>query len=222
VAPRLFRAIRAALDREPLAPYSVHLAESLEEVRFLDSADGPCRTLLEELGVWVPSWVAPGVSPVRYLDESGFLGPRALAVHGVQMSGDDLRRLAARGTTLVTCPRSNQHTGAGMPPVQDFYDSGVTVAVGTDSLASVADLNVFAELATLRALAPSVPAAKLLDSATRAGARALGFEADYGTLDPGRRARFLAVAIPPGVDDVEEYLLSGIQPEQVRWVGVEN
>jgi cytosine/adenosine deaminase-related metal-dependent hydrolase len=219
VAPLLFSAIRAALDRQPLAPYSVHLAESLDEVRFIRTADGPWRTLLEEIGVWVPSWVAPGVSPVQYLDDSGFLGPRALAVHGVQMSSDDLRRLAARGTTLVTCPRSNEHTGAGVPPVQEFYDSGVAVAVGTDSLASVADLNVFAELATMRALAPLVPASKLLDSATRIGARALGFEKDYGTLDPGKRAPFVAVAIPPGVDDVEEYLLSGIHPEQVRWVG---
>jgi cytosine/adenosine deaminase-related metal-dependent hydrolase len=219
VAPHLFRAIRAALDREPPAPYSVHLAESAEEVRFIHSADGPWRTLLEELGVWVPSWAAPGVSPVRYLDESGFLGPRALAVHGVQMSRDDLRRLAALGTTLVTCPRSNRHTGAGVPPLRDFYESGVAVAVGTDSLASVPDLSVFAELATMRALAPSVPAAKFLDSATRVGARALGFEAEYGTLDPGKRARFLAVAVPAGVDDVEEYLLSGIHPEQVRWIG---
>ena len=49
----------------------------------------------------------------------------------------------------------------------------------------------------MRALAPSVPAAALLDSATRQGARALGFDADYGTIEPGKRARLLAVAIPP-------------------------
>ena len=148
----------------------------------------------------------------EYLDESGFLDARVLAVHGVQMSAADLARLAARGATLVTCPRSNGHTGAGAPPIEDFYASGVRVAVGTDSLASAPDLNVFAELAAMRALAPSVPAAALLDSATRQGARALGFDADYGTIEPGKRARLLAVDIPAGVDDVEEYLVSGIQP----------
>src|SRR5206468_2160315 len=87
------------------------------------------------------------------------LGPtdRVLAVHGVQMTSGDLARLAARGSTLVTCPRSNAHTGAGAPPIEAFYRSGVRVAIGTDSLASTPDLNVFAELAAVRALAPSVP-----------------------------------------------------------------
>jgi cytosine/adenosine deaminase-related metal-dependent hydrolase len=222
VAPSLFRAIRRAADRDPLAPYSVHLAESAEEVRFVERADGPWRAVLEELGTWSPSWSAPGVSPVHYLDDAGFLGPRTLAVHGVQMSMDDLGRLAARGTTLVACPRSNGHTGAGAPPLEDFYESGVQVAIGTDSLASAPDLNLFAELATMRALSPSIPASRLLDSATRVGARALGFETDYGTLDSGKKAPILAVQVPPGLDDVEEYLVSGIQPEQVRWIAGES
>jgi cytosine/adenosine deaminase-related metal-dependent hydrolase len=155
---------------------------------------------------------------VQYLDDCGFLHGRVLAVHGVQMSRHDLARLAAHGTTLVTCPRSNGHTGAGAPPLADFYASGVRVAVGTDSLASAPDLNVFAELATMRALAPHVPAAALLESATREGARALGLDADFGSIEPGKRARLLAVAIPPDMDDVEEYLLSGIGPEQISWI----
>ena len=218
VAPTLFREIRRAAERDPLTPYSVHLSESAEEVEFVQSAEGPWRQLLEELGVWSPSWTAPGVSPVEYLEQNGFLGPRTLAVHGVQMSPHDLSRLAMHGTTLVTCPRSNGHTGAGAPPLEDFYASGVSVAIGTDSLASAPDLNVFSELATLRALAPSLPAHALLDSATRQGARALGFEADYGTIEPGKRARLLAVTVPADVEDVEEYLVSGILPEQVRWL----
>src|SRR5439155_5306941 len=143
---------------------------------------GDWRQLLEELGVWDDAWKAPGVRPVEYLDAAGFLGANVLAVHGVQMTRADLSKLAARGTTLVTCPRSNGHTGAGAPPLEEFYKAGVQVAVGTDSLASAPDLSVFAELATMRALAPTVPAASLLDSATRQGARALGFDADYGTI----------------------------------------
>jgi cytosine/adenosine deaminase-related metal-dependent hydrolase len=158
------------------------------------------------------------VSPVQFLDEIGFLDDRVLAVHGVQMTSDDLARLAARGTTLVTCPRSNRYTGAGIPPLEAFYASGVRVAVGTDSLASAPDLNVFAELAAMRALAPSVPAATLLDSATRQGARALGFDAGFGSIEPGKRSRLIAVAVPPALTDVEEYLVSGITPDRIRWI----
>jgi cytosine/adenosine deaminase-related metal-dependent hydrolase len=218
VAPLLFREIRRAVDRDPFAPYSVHLSESEEEVQFVETSEGPWRAVLEELGVWAAGWTPPGGSPVQYLDENGFLGPRTLAVHGVQMTADDLARLVAHGATLVTCPRSNGHTGAGAPPLEDFYASGVRVAVGTDSLASSPDLNVFAELATMRALAPSVPAGALLESATRHGARALGFDAEYGTIEPGKRARLITVAVPPDVRDVEEYLVSGIQPEQIAWI----
>jgi cytosine/adenosine deaminase-related metal-dependent hydrolase len=218
VAPLVLRAIRRAGDRDALAPCSVHLSESAEEVEFIKSGGGPWRGFLEEMNAWDPSWVAPGVSPVQFLDDCGFLDARVLAVHGVQMSAADLQRLAARGATLVACPRSNGHTGAGAPPLGEFYASGVRVAVGTDSLASAPDLNVFAELATMRALAPSVPAAALLDSATRQGARALGFEPEFGTIEPGKRARLIAVAVPPGTADVEEYLVSGIQPGQIRWL----
>jgi cytosine/adenosine deaminase-related metal-dependent hydrolase len=218
VAPLVLRAIREAVDRAPSAPLSVHLSESAEEVEFITSGGGPWRTFLEEIGAWDPAFVPPGGSPVQYLDESGFLDARVLAVHGVQMTTEDLQRLVARDATIVTCPRSNGHTGAGAPPLQDFYASGVRVAVGTDSLASTPDLSVFAELATMRALAPAVAASALLDSATRQGARALGFEADYGTIEPGRRARLLAVSLADDEDDVEEYLVSGIRPEQIRWI----
>jgi cytosine/adenosine deaminase-related metal-dependent hydrolase len=218
VAPRVLRGIREALARHPELPCSVHLSESAEEVEFIRTAGGPWRALLEDLGSWDPAFVAPGVSPVEYLESTGFLDARVLAVHGAQMTVEDLARLAGKGVTLVTCPRSNGHTGAGAPPLEDFYASGVRVAIGTDSLASAPDLSVFAELGTARALAPGVPAAALLESATRSGAEALGFAADYGTIEPGRRARLLAVALPEALDDVEEYLVSGVDADQIAWV----
>ena len=218
VAPLVFRAIRHAVDRNPFAACSVHLAESVEEVEFIRSGSGPWRTLLEDVGAWDPKWTPPGGSPVQFLDDSGFLDRRVLAVHGVQMMADDLQRLKSRGCTIVTCPRSNLYTGAGTPPIADFYASGLKVAVGTDSLASCADLNVFAELAAMRALAPRVPAATLVESATLQGARALGFDALYGTIEPGKSARLLAVDVPRHVYDVEEYLVSGVTPSRLRWM----
>ena len=219
VAPLVLRAIRQAVDRRPFAPCSIHLAESAEEIEFILNGGGAWRALLEEIGSWDPAWVPPGGTPVEFLDDSGFLDSRVLAVHGVQMTTADLDRLVARGTTLVTCPRSNGHTGAGAPPIEDFYNYGVKVAVGTDSLASSPDLNVFAELATMRALAPTVSAAALLDSATRQGAQALGFDQDYGTIEPGKSGRLLAVTIPADTIDVEEYLVGGVEQSQIRWIG---
>ena len=121
--------------------------------------------------------------------------------------------------TIVSCPRSNQHIGVGAPPLEAFYALNVNVAFGTDSLASAPDLNLFAELAEARRLASRVRARALLESATRQGAAALGFAGDFGTIEAGKRAQLIAVPVPADVDDVEEYLVSGVTPADVSWVG---
>jgi len=218
VSPALFAAIRADLDARSGQVTSVHLGESPEETEFIRRGSGPWRVLLEELGVWTDAWAAPGISPVAYLEQIGFLDRRVLAVHGVQFDGDDLGRLRARDMTIVSCPRSNQYVGVGAPSLEAFYAMNVNVALGTDSLASAPDLNMFAELAEARRLAPRVRARTLLESATCRGAAALGFEDDYGTLEVGKRAQIIAVSVPPDVNDVEEYLVSGIEPSDVRWL----
>jgi len=156
---------------------------------------------------------------VEYLRDLSFLGPRTLAVHGVQFSGDDLATLRDLGVTLVSCPRSNVHVGVGSPPLEAFYAMDVDVALGTDSLASAPDLDMFAELAEARRIAPKVGARRLLESATLAGARALGFGDEYGSLEAGKRAAALVVRLPEGVVDVEEYLVSGVPAEAVSWLG---
>lgn len=215
VSPDLFRAIASVSGDRPM---SVHLGESAEEVQFLRDGTGAWRELLGQFGAWNDRWVPPGCGPVEYLARLGLVGPHLLAVHGTQFTDDDLARLAAARATVVTCPRSNQWTGAGAPPIERFYASGVRVAIGTDSLASVEDLNAFAELAEIRRLAPAVPAAELLASATRHGAAALGFADDYGTIEPGKLADLIAVRLPNGVEDVEEYLVSGIEPDAISWI----
>jgi len=104
-----------------------------------------------------------------------------------------------------------------VPPLGNFYDAGVPVAFGTDSLASVEDLNMFSELAEARRIAPTVTARRLLESATLTGARALGFGDDYGTIEPGKRAALISVRVPAAVRDVEEYLVSGVRAADVAW-----
>jgi aminodeoxyfutalosine deaminase len=215
VSPALFRAIAGAAGDRPM---SVHLGESADEMQFLRDGTGAWRELLGRLGAWNDQWQPPGCGPVEYLDRLGLVNGRLLAVHGTQLEDGELTRLAAAGATVVTCPRSNRWTGAGTPPIGRFYASGVRVAIGTDSLASVEDLNLFGELAEVRRLGPAIPAARLLESATIRGAAALGFAGDYGSIEPGKRADLIAVRVPHAVEDVEEYLLSGIEPDAIRWL----
>jgi cytosine/adenosine deaminase-related metal-dependent hydrolase len=215
VSPALFLSIAAEVRD---AVTSIHLGESLEELQFLLRGGGAMQDALESLGAWNPAWTPPGCGPVEYIEKLGLLSNRLLAVHGVQLSDRELEHLASAGATLVTCPRSNRWVGAGSPPVDRFYASGVRVAIGTDSLASVEDLNLFAEMSEVRALAPGIPARTILESVTRIGADALGFGAACGTIEPGKRADLIAVRVPEHMDDVEEYLVAGAGRADIEWL----
>jgi cytosine/adenosine deaminase-related metal-dependent hydrolase len=218
VSPALFMAIRADVDAHPDSVTTVHLGESAAEVELLRQGSGPARVMLERLGVWSNDWQIPGVSPAEYVAALGFLGPDALVVHGVQFTRDDLARVKTSGSPLVSCPRSNTYVGVGVPPLESFYAAGVPVALGTDSLASVGDLNMFAELAEARRIAPTVSARDLLRSATLTGAQALRYDEDFGSIEAGKRAALIAVRVPPHVDDVEEYMVGGIEPDAISWL----
>ena len=225
VAPHAPYSTSAPLIRSLSAGYeatgavsSIHLAESPEELEFLASGGGPFRHLLGDLGAWDDTWEPPRMAPVSYLQHIGALHARLLIVHGTQLDTAQLRRLAASGATLVLCARSNQRVGAGRPPVRQAFAAGVRIAVGTDSLASVEDLNVFAEMAFLHAIAPDVPSSRLLEAATRGGAQALGCAA-LGVLAPGATSRAIVRTPPAGVQDVEQWLVAdAADTGDLRWL----
>ena len=219
VSPELFLAIRDEAREASRPLTSVHVAESAAEVQLLRDGTGPWRDRLEALGVWRPDWAPPGTGPGDYLCDLGVIDAGTLVVHGVQLRDDELARVAACGATLVTCPRSNMWVGAGAPPLDRFFASGVAMAVGTDSLASAPDLNMFSELAELHRLAPGVAPRRLIEAATLGGAAALQLGHRLGTIAPGKDARLIAVSLPDGTADPEYALVSGVSADRIRWVG---
>ena len=217
VSPGLLAALRSDCYVHG-ARSSIHLAESHAETQFLADGTGPLRALLEDVGAWSAEWCSPNQSSVAYLADRGMLDSSVAVVHATQCTGADLERLRQLDVSVIACPRSNRFVGEGAPPLEAFFAVGVTVAFGTDSLASVGSLSLFDELVEARRIAPGVTAPQLLEAATVGGARALGFDRDYGSIAPGKRASLIAVSVPGDVSDVEEYLVSGIQPDQIRWV----
>ena len=222
VSPALFTAIRARPRRARRRRVRrVHLGESPEEVEFLAHGTGPWRDAARRRSASGPTTGRPpGVSPVEYLADLGFLDSRVLAVHGVQFDGDDLARLRALGHDAgVVSAQQPLRRRRRSPPLEAFYAMGVDVAFGTDSLASVADLNLFGELAEARRLAPRVPARDAARERHAAAARARSASATSSArIEPGKRAALIAVRVPAGVSDVEEYLVSGIEPDAITWL----
>lgn len=171
---------------------SIHVAESRSEDDFLRDGGGDWRGFLDRRVGPIP-FCPPAKSPVRYLDELGVLTPGLLAVHCVRVDEADAQLLAARGAVAVLCPRSNEFLGHGVPPLALLLGNGVSLALGTDSLASCASLDVLEDARLLARKFPRVPAAEILHALTRGGALALGFP-DLGEIRPGILARFAALS----------------------------
>lgn len=207
VTPSVLEAIKAWARRRGL-PFSIHVAESLEEVEFLRDGVGPIKDFLNEKGHWPLGFPLPGCSPIAYLDRFALLDETTICVHSVHVDEADVAILVRSGAAVCLCPRSNVFLGVGIPPAEQIWRAGVSLALGTDSLASNDRLSIFAEMSSLANLAPGLEPAAIVAIASLGGARALGIEADWGTLSPGRIATFLAVRPAPSrARDVLECLV---------------
>jgi cytosine/adenosine deaminase-related metal-dependent hydrolase len=217
VSPPLFKAV-AGWNAARLAPQMVHLSECRAELDFLTGGNGFFENLLKSRGRWVANFQPPGVSPPAYLHDLEFLGPRTLAVHGAWLSAADCQLLAATGTWLVLCPRANRYTGAGTPPVPDLFESGVNLALGTDSLAGNWDLNLFGEMLWLQQNFPAYSGEMWLRLGTLGGARALGRDHDFGSLAVGKKAALGFIPLEGNGDFWGELFAAGAAGKW-RWLG---
>jgi cytosine/adenosine deaminase-related metal-dependent hydrolase len=188
----LLRALagRAEASGEPL---SIHVAESAAEVSLLSDGSGKLAELFRERAFAGEDWKPPGRSPVEHLKRLGALSERTLAVHCVHLDQRDRSSLQSSRATVVTCPRSNAALGVGTAPVPELMREGIPVAVGTDSLASAPDLDMFAEMCALRLQHPDLSPAAVLRMATLSGARALGLGDRLGSIEVGKLAELIVI-----------------------------
>lgn len=191
VSPALFQEMKKIALRHTCLS-SCHVAEFPEEVRFLHAGEGELQAFLQERGVFDASWVPPGKSPVRYLDDLGVLDSM-VAVHLNHIDGD-LEILQARDTRAVFCPGSTRWFGrTQVMPVRDLLDRGVAIGLGTDSLASNDRLNFLHELHVADEILENVSRAEILTMATVGGASVL--DLPVGVVSPGRPADLIGFRV---------------------------
>jgi len=202
-------AVRDALKHEPTlsfslaphAPYTVGNATWEKIVVYARQLELPVQTHLAETAHEVSaSRDVHGRSPLSRLHELGATGPQFIAIHAVHVDDDDMALLAAHGCHVVHCPVSNMKLGCGIAPAAALVQRGVNVALGSDGAASNNRLDVFSEMRIAALLAkastgdPSAwPAQQALNAATLSGARALGLDAETGSLVPGKQADMITV-----------------------------
>ncbi|OYQ22957.1 N-ethylammeline chlorohydrolase [Pseudomonas mandelii] len=184
----------------PHAPYTV-CDENLEKIRVIaEELDASIHMHVHETAFEVQQAVEQtGERPLARLGRLGLLGPRFQAVHMTQISEDDLALLVESNTSVIHCPESNLKLASGFCPVERLWQAGVNVAIGTDGAASNNDLDLLGETRTAAMLAKAVAgsataldAHRALRMATLNGARALGIEAETGSLEVGKAADIVA------------------------------
>lgn len=198
VSKELFKLINKTSLKMGL-PLCTHLAESNEEVKFLMHGSSEIADFWRKEGV---KWKAPRLTPVQYLDKLGVLNSNVLAAHCVHLTNEDIKILAKRRVAVAHCPKSNAKLGDGIAPVPKLIDAGIRVGLGTDSTASNNVLDMFEEMRfaifiqrALHQTAPLLNAKQVLEMATIEGAKALGMESEIGSLERGKKADVIAVAL---------------------------
>jgi cytosine/adenosine deaminase-related metal-dependent hydrolase len=210
------RLVEEARDKGVRA--SIHLAEHPSERRFLERGDGPIVEWYERrLRLRRESLEWPGKSPIEFGDELGVLAPHVLCVHLTDARAEELDRVASRQARVVFCPRSNLHIETRLPPLIAARAAGIWPALGTDSLASNASLDVLAEARALADRFPGVPARDLVRMATWEGARAIG-RTDLGRIAVGARPGLFAIETGGSVEgDPGAFAVANVRAPR-RWV----
>jgi cytosine/adenosine deaminase-related metal-dependent hydrolase len=198
------------VSREHGVPVAFHLAESREEMQLLGEGAGPFRELLERLDAWDPSVQHAGRRPFDFLEMLA-AADRALVIHGNYLDEEEIRFVAERRDrmSVIYCPRTHAWFQHEPYPLESMLGLGAPVALGTDSRASSADLNLVEEMRTVAKRHPMVPRDKIVEMGTLAGAKALGRDAELGSLEPGKRGRLAIVDLPESGDDDPYQLLLG-------------
>ena len=136
-----------------------------------------------------------GRTDVRYLMQLGILDPQWVLIHGIHVTELDIEHMARVGCSFVYTPTSEAMRGGGISPFANAQRAGVNVALGTDgpmvdySVDMVEQMKVCALMQHARHLDPTrMPVERTLEMATINAAKALGLDAEIGSLEAGKRA----------------------------------
>lgn len=185
----------------PHAPYTVSDGPLQRVATLAEELDVPVHIHVHETADEVQRSIAEhGMRPLQRLHKLGLVSPRLAAVHLTCVDDSDIALLAEYGAHALHCPESNLKLASGMCPIERIRQAGINIAIGTDGAASNNDLDMIGEMRTAALLAKGIsgdagalPADAALHAATLGGARALGLEHEFGSIEHGKSADLCAV-----------------------------
>lgn len=212
-SPDLYRLARYCCEKYGM-PLTTHLAESDEEYEMFRHGRGPLFDFLKGLGRKMSD--TGSASPVERLVGSELLPRGVLLAHMNHLDEADWALVRGAGHAVVHCPCCHEYFGRSPFPLERFLAEGITVCLGTDSLASNRQLNMFAEMQCLRRAMPELAPERILEMATKNPAAVIGMKGRLGEICVGAKADLIAV---PRTDGGAEGILQ--HTGDVPWVMVD-
>jgi cytosine/adenosine deaminase-related metal-dependent hydrolase len=186
-------------------PVSTHLAESVDERRFLADGSGPFRDLLESFGLWDGTFSAGARHPIDWMAErlrAASVGPagrqtRVLCAHLNDIDDQALALLETLPIDVAYCPRASEFFGHAGHRYRAMRAAGVNVCLGTDSALNLDTPDRISTVDDLRLLMrrDQLPLSDALEMATVAGARALGLDPLRWDFSLGPVAGVIAISL---------------------------
>lgn len=166
---------------------SIHYAESAAEYQFLQNGTGPLSDRYQSAGIpfCKPHGLTPGEVVSRYVTQAC----KVMFIHNTFAAARELEELAALypQVTLVTCPESNMLIEGKLPNLTEFLASNLSIAIGTDSLASASSLSMLDQMNIVLQHFPQLSFNEVLCWATLNGANGLGISNMFGSIEPGKK-----------------------------------
>ncbi len=214
----------------PHAPYTVSDGPLQKLAVLAEELDVPIHMHVHETASEIEEALQnDGRRPLQRLLDLGLITPRLNCIHATQLLPEEIQTLAQYGASVLHCPESNMKLASGFCQVAELINANLNVGLGTDGGASNNDLDMFSETRSAALMAKTVsndasavPAHQALEMATINGAKALGLDADLGSLEVGKLADITAVdfaqlnSLP--VNNPLSHLVYAIQASQVSHV----
>ena len=189
VSLTLFRLLRGKTENNNVT--SIHFMESAGEKAFLKDHSGPLMTSYKKSGL-IPSILETVKSHADVVLNEITRSGNLILVHNIFANRSMVRLVKERGNLFwCLCPNSNIYIENKIPPLFMLIEEGCEIVIGTDSLASNNRLNILDELKTLQSAFPYLSIEELVCWATANGAKALGEESLFGTIEAGKKPGLL-------------------------------
>ncbi len=186
VSKRLMKEIN--LFNNPGATVSVHNQETPPENELFLKGTGAFHDFFEQFGFKYPSDICIDQTSIHYLLKHMDPRCKTLFVHNTLTTRDDVDAALAFSSDIywATCPNANLYIENRLPDYQVFLESGVKVCVGTDSLTSNWQLDIWEEVKTILRHQSYLSMDDVIKWATLNGAEALSMDDQLGSLTIGK------------------------------------